>query len=392
MISKLREEFNNQFDSSKYEKFLTDVWSITDNKVDFRICETPFFIDESLKNHLEDACAQIISELQKPDFISYSKDAIPKGLEVPNESDHPVFLQIDFGLTEVDGEIIPQLIELQGFPSLYSFQVYIDQKIREHFHINETLTTFYNGFEFTEYINLFKKVLLKNSDPENVVLLEIDPHRQKTKIDFYLTEKYTGIKSVCIKDLIQNGSKLLYKNNGREIPVERIYNRVIFDELNREERQLNFDIHSDLDVDWIGHPNWFFKISKYTLPYLKNEYSPHSIFLSQYNKEEIDLNEYVLKPLYSFAGSGVIIDVKESDIEKIENPKNYILQKKVNYRPILKTPDGGAKVEVRMMYLWDEEPTLVNNLLRVSKGSMMGVDFNKNKTWIGASTAYHIKD
>ncbi len=391
MIAELREKFNRSFEEKRYNQFLKDVWQETNDEEDFRICETPIFIDRKLEGKLREACSQILYEIGKPEFKEYNSSAIPEGLHVSNEAEHPVFLQIDFGLVEMDGEIKPQLIELQGFPSLYAFQIFVDQKIRDHFAISDDLTTYYGGYDYDSYIKLFRDSVVGDSDPENVVLLEINPHQQKTKIDFYLTNKFIGVKPVCIREIFQRGSKLYYENNGTETPIDKIYNRVIFDELNREKRDLKFDFHSDLDVEWIGHPNWFFKISKHTLPYLHNEYCPHSIFLSDYRNSKIDLKDYVLKPLYSFAGSGVVIDVDESTIKPIKDRQNYILQRKVNYEPILETPDGKAKVEIRMMFLWNDEPVLVNNLLRVSKGKMMGVDFNKNKTWIGASTAYHYK-
>ena len=81
-----------------------------------------------------------------------------------------------------------------------------------------------------------------------------------------------------------------------------------------------------------------------------------------------------------------------ADVRALANPEHYILQEKVDYEPLVATPDGGAKAEVRMMFVWgegEERPQLVNNLVRMSKGAMMGVDFNKDKTWIGASHAYH---
>ncbi|MCB9209645.1 MAG: hypothetical protein H6610_05010 [Ignavibacteriales bacterium] len=385
-----REKFNNEFQQSNYDDFIKDINNSTGNRLDFKVNETPLFLDKNFTNELILAGEEILKVIQTKEFLEKSKSAIPQNLIVPNENDHPIFLQIDFGVAKDEsGKIIPQLIELQGFPSLYAYQAFLEQKIREHFNISSELTAYYNGFDFGLYQKFFKHTLLKNSDPENVILLEIEPEKQKTRIDFFLTEKYTGIKTVCLTEVIKRGNKLFYKKNGIEIPIDRIYNRVIFDEMLRKNLQFDFSFKDDLDVTWIGHPNWFYKISKFSLPLIKNKYSPPCFYLNDLEKLPEDLENYVLKPLFSFAGSGVVIDLTKDILNNIEDKSNYILQKKVNYEPIIKTPDGFAKAEIRMMYIWNDKPMLVNNLLRTSKGKMMGVDFNKNQTWIGSSTIFH---
>ncbi|MDP3831164.1 MAG: hypothetical protein Q8Q47_07825, partial [Ignavibacteriaceae bacterium] len=207
--------------------------------------------------------------------------------------------------------------------------------------------------------------------------------------DFSATQEMTNVKAVCISEIINEGRKLFYKETDKLIPIERIYNRVIYDELTRKNFSTGFNFTDELDVTWVGHPNWFFKISKYTLPFLKGKNIPNCFFLNELNEYPEDLNNYVLKPLFSFAGLGVEIDLTKERLDAIENRNNYILQQKIDYAPLIKTPDGYSKVEIRMMYLWKDEPVLVNNLIRMSKGKMMGVDFNKNKTWVGSSCAFH---
>ena len=99
----------------------------------------------------------------------------------------------------------------------------------------------------------------------------------------------------------------------------------------------------------------------------------------------------MLKPLYSFAGTGVIIHINRFDLDAIQDPENYILQRKVEYAPVVPTPDVPAKAEVRMMMLWErgaERPYLVNNLVRLSKGQMVGVRYNKDKVWVGGSVGF----
>ncbi|MBK8946298.1 MAG: hypothetical protein IPM32_13655 [Ignavibacteriae bacterium] len=390
MIKEIREKYISLFDDKTYEIFIQKINLETNNRLDFRISETPLFIDENLRDKLIFAGEDILKQIQKSEFLEKSKNAVPEKYFVPNEDDHPIFLQIDFGITKnSNGDFIPQLIELQGFPSLYAYQIFLDQKLREHFYIPKNFTTYYNSFDFNSYVDLLKKTLIGNSNPENVILLEIEPDKQKTRIDFYLTEKYADVESVCITEIIKKKRKLYYKKKGFEIPIERIYNRVIFDELEKKNLTFNFDFRDELNLNWVGHPNWFYRISKFSLPEIKSEFSPQSYYLNELETYPSDLENYVLKPLFSFAGSGVVIDLTKEILDSINDKQNYILQKKVDYFPLIKTPEGNAKAEIRMMYIWNENPILVNNLLRTSKGKMMGVDFNKNQTWIGSNTVYH---
>lgn len=390
MIEEVREKFNSEFTEDKFKIFIEDIQNSTHENLDFKICETPLFIDKNLTQILIEASHTFLDEINTKEFMEHSKNAVPHNLIVPNECEHPHFLQIDFGITkDENGELLPQVIELQGFPSLYAYQAFLDQKIKSHFNIPAFLTTYFNDLDFESYIQKLKKVIVGNSDPQNVILLEIDPWNQKTKIDFFLTEKYLGIKSVCLAEIVKEGRDLFYDLDGKRTKIERIYNRVIFDELLSKNIKFNFDFRDELNVEWITHPNWFYKISKHSLPFFKNKFSPECYFLNELNNLPSNLDEFVLKPLFSFAGSGVIVDIEKDAINKIEDPQNYILQKKVEYTPIIKTPEGYSKAEIRMMFLWDEEPVLVNNLLRTSKGKMMGVDFNKNQTWIGSSIVYH---
>ena len=392
MIPELRSKYNKEFTEHKYQEFLKDAWEITNGEKDYRVCETPLFIDDLLNAKLLQASNEILDSLKSEEFRKNAAGGLPNKYKVANETENPLFLQIDFGICKNDkGEYVPKLIELQGFASLYMYQSFLSRLLKKHFEIDDNLTSFYNGYTADTYEDYFSKTLLGNSDPENVVLLEIDPHQQKTRIDFYLTEKKSGIKILDIRDLILRNSKLFYKVDGIEIPIERIYNRVIFDELERRNINLNFDIHSDINVEWVGHPNWFFKISKHSLPMIKSSYAPNCFYLDQLDKYPDDLENYVLKPLYSFAGAGVEIDIDKAKLDRIKDRNNYILQEKVEYAPLINTPEGYSKAEIRLMYIWDKEPILVNNLLRTGRGKMMGVDYNKGFSWIGASIAFHRK-
>jgi len=392
MIPEIRKKFNADFSEKVYQEYLDDLNSVLKYPTDFRVCETPLFLTKDLTSEIIKACDEIVMQLNQQDFLNRSEEAIPAHLKVPNDFEHPPFLQIDFAITK-NGEIFwPKLIELQAFPSLYGYQVFLSDAIKKHFDIPVGFQNYFSGLNKSSYQTLLTKCIVGKHDPENVILLEIDPEKQKTRIDFAATEELTGITTVCLSKIKKFGKKLYYSKHGKDVEIKRIYNRVIFDELERKKMNFDFDFKDEIDAEWAGHPNWFFKISKYSLPMLKGNYVPECYFLNEIEKYPENLNDFVLKPLFSFAGLGVDVEVTKEKLEAIENRSNYILQQKVDYAPLIDTPDGFSKVEIRMMFLWpdkNEKPLLVNNLIRTSKGKMMGVDFNKNKTWIGSSIAYH---
>lgn len=390
MIPELRKKYNESFNQKAYDAFIKDLETFTYYPIDFRVSETPLFLNNDLSQKLVDASNDLTAQLNDETFKKKSVNAIPKNLLAPNETDHPHFLCLDFAVTrDESGNFIPKLIELQGFPSLFAYQYYLDKIVRKHFGVPCNFSSFFSELSGEEYIALLRKVILADKDPKNVILMEIDPPQQKTRVDFACTEEITGIKTVNLADVIKRGRELFYNENGKEILIERIYNRVIYDEVERKNFKFNFSFTDDLDVEWAGHPNWFFKISKYSLPSLKGKYVPRCYFLNELDKYPDDLNHFVLKPLFSFAGLGVEVDVTKEMLDKTADKSNYILQEKIEYAPLIETPDEHAKVEIRLMILWDEKPILATNLIRTSKGKMMGVDFNKNKTWVGSNIAYH---
>lgn len=390
MNSKFRKLFNDNFTQEKYKNLLDDIASDFNYEVTFRIGETPFFISNELKSQLLEGCNQVISFIKKEEFKELTNKALELNRKVPNEDNHTTFLAIDFGICEEDGAIVPKLIEVQGFPSLFNFQNHLSQKFINHYPFLSDLTPFLNGLSAESYLELLDEVICNNHPKDQVILLEIEPEKQNTKIDFYYCNRDIGIPIVCVTELFQKGRKVFYKNKeGQEIQVKRIYNRVIFDELDlRTDLNLNFDFSSELEVEWAGHPNWFFRISKFILPYLKGKYFIETTLLSDLKEIPSDLENYVLKPLFSFSGSGVIFHVKKEDIEAVTEKDLYILQKKVHYKPIIQSPDGLVKAEVRLLAVWKKEapsPTLVTNLVRLSRGEMIGVKFNKDKDWVGGT-------
>jgi hypothetical protein len=394
MIPSLRTGYNHQFTHRKYEAFLEGIAAAAGEAPVFKVAETPVFIPAQLTAQLKQACDEIVAVIMRPDFKELTRNAIPHHFKVPHENGHPHFMVIDFAVCrDEQGAFTPRLIELQGFPSLYAFQELMARQFRMHFDIPDTVDNFFNGYNADSYFQLLKEVIVGNHQPEEVVLLEVKPHEQKTRIDFYYTEQQLGIKPICITDLIQEGKKLFYAHNGRKIQIRRIYNRVIFDDLHRQHDKLgkHVNVFQDLDVEWITHPNWFYRISKYILPFIHSEFAPRSWFLHELPVIPADLENYVLKPLFSFAGQGVLIDVTQADIDKITDPENWILQHKVQYAPAVETPEGPAYCEIRMMYIWPDSstaPILVHNLARISKSKMIGVSQGKPQQWTGGSCAF----
>jgi hypothetical protein len=388
-----RARFNADFSSAKYEALLHCVQESERWPADFRIAETPLFLNHEFTDEIVSAARAIVAETRTPQFARHAAGAIPPGLEVPNETAHANFLVVDFGICEENGRLTPRLIELQAFPSLYGFQFLLLGCMRRAFPaIPREWTSAFSGLKDESYLAVLREVIVGPAAPENVILLEIEPEVQKTRIDFACTETLLGVRPVCLTKIKKRGRQLFYERDGREVRIERIYNRVIFDELlRRPDVTPGFNFQDDLDVVWAGHPNWYFRISKHSLPFLKTPHTSPAWFADEFPPNEL-LAEYVLKPLYSFAGLGVDMEPRPEKLATLDAPHSWILQKKVHYAEFLKTVDDRrSKAEVRMMFLWPDggEPILVNNLVRMSQGKMMGVDFNKDKTWVGASIALH---
>lgn len=388
----LRETFNKNFTEEKYNAYVQKVEALHPGALDFRNAETPIFIPKDFTKKMLDACEDIIDVLTAPNFKQLTQRSIPKDLIVPGEDAHPQCLVFDFGICEnTAGGLEPQLIEMQGFPTLFAFQAFHSELTGTYANVPANYSAYLNGYNKESYIQILKEIIIGNHQPENVILLEIYPHQQKTRIDFYCTEKLLGIKTVCLTELKAEGSKLYYDNNGKKTEVQRIYNRLIFDDLQQQQGLENIiDLRKKYDIEWVPHPNWFFRISKFTLPFIDNPFVPETFFLNEIT-QPVDLKKYVLKPLFSFAGMGVVIDVTQADIDNIKDPENWILQRKVNYASIIKTMDEPAKAEIRLFYFWKEEwarPIAVHNLARLSKGKMIGTRYNKDKTWVGGTVAY----
>ena len=393
MQKDIREKFNSNFTEEKYNAYMNEVEAISPGALDFRNAETPIFIGKDFTKKMLDACEDIIDVIVAPNFKELTERSIPADVRVPGNEKHAQCMVFDFGICENEkGEFEPQLIEMQGFPTLYAFQAFHSEITAKYANVPANYSSYLSGYNKEKYIQLLKEIFVGDHDVADVILLEIFPEKQKTRIDFYATKQLLGIEPVCLTKLKADGKQLHYlKENGEKQLVKRIYNRLIFDDLQQQEGLTDIiDLTKEYDVEWVPHPNWFYRISKFTLPFIDNPYVPETFFLNEIT-QPVNLDEFVLKPLFSFAGMGVVIDVVQEDIDKIKDPENWILQRKVQYASIIETPDEPAKAEIRLFYFWKDEwerPIAVHNLARLSKGKMIGTRYNKDKTWVGGTIAY----
>ncbi len=391
MVNEIREKFNAAFTQEKYQDLMADLNKESDVPIAFRIAETPVFIGQAFKQKLIAAGEDLVATITRSDFKQLTEKAIPAEWNTAHENERPHFLTFDFAVCrDEQGELVPRLIELQGFPSLYGFQSELAEQYRKHFSEISQLSPYFQSQNQQEYFDLLRRTVVGRHQPHEVILLDIKAREQKTAVDFFITARHLGIEIVALDALRQKGDEFYYVKDGVDQPIKRIYNRLIFDEIeNKEEALRNVpDLLSSNNIEWITHPNWFYRISKYTMPFLKSEFVPETRFLSDIQELPADLSDYVLKPLFSFAGQGVIIDVTEADVQAVKDPENWVLQKKVIYEPVIQAPDGLVKCEIRLMYVWpeeDEKPTLAINLSRLSRGKMIGVRYNSNFDWVGGS-------
>jgi len=369
-----RTRFNVSFTPEKYSAFLRRLEERCGTPVSFRTSETPVFLPREIAEKLAAAGGELILRLcGDPAYLAASDTAVPAAYNAPNQDAHPLFICVDFGLTR---DLEPKLVEIQGFPSLYSFQPALAETYREVY------GTRGEGLLASDYWTLLRRAIIGEREPAEVALVEIDPFEQKTLPDFLLTRERLGIRIVNIRDIERRGRKLFADDK----PIERIYNRAIVDELVRKDVKLRFDWRDDLDVEWAGHPNWYFRISKFSIPFLKHPSVPRTHFLHEVRDIPADLENWVLKPLYSFAGLGVKIGPSREDLQAVRERSQYILQERVEFAPLIETPCGPTKAEIRVMYLWlDDTPRPVTTIVRMGRGRMMGVDHNKAMEWVGAS-------
>src|SRR5215472_11436087 len=391
MIPALREEFNRNFTPEKYRGFLDTLAKACGTPIEFRVSETPCFLPKELLTRMAQSGHDLVQQLlTNPKYLQVSDKSVPLEYNVASESPRPMFVSVDFGLVRnAKGGLDPKLVELQAFPTLYGYQPLSAQHYIDQYGLSRDLGIYLGGLNHDSYRKLLRELIVGNHEPEQVILMEIDPQHQKTLPDFLVTQKELGIVIVDVLSLKKRGKKLYYAKNGGEIEVKRIYNRTIVDELERKGIKLPFDLREPLDVEWAGHPNWYFRISKFSIPYLSHPCVPDTWFLDENPSIPEDNENYILKPLYSFAGAGIKFAPTEADIDAIPASvrHNYILQERMRFEAVIDTPRGKTQMEVRIMYVWPDEGQLtpVLPLIRMGRGMMMGVDHNRNLEWVGGS-------
>jgi len=399
MLQPYRDQFNANFTPAKYNDLLARLNELTRTTIEFRVAETPCFFSRAFMSELAETGAELTRQLlDNPAYMQASSRTIPEPYRVPNEDHHPQFMTVDFGLARnPDGSLTPKLVELQAFPSIFGYQDILSHQYMETFNLDPNLNCYLGDKDEQTYWQLLGDVIVGDHDPENVVLLEIDPDHQKTLPDFHVYEDKLHISTVDIAKLRKQGNRLFYQRAGRDIPIHRIYNRAIVDELQRKNIKLPFDYRDPLDVEWAGHPNWYFRISKFSLPFLNHPSVPKAVFLDDWfdhrNTENLppQREKLLLKPLYSFAGKGIQFAPTDEDLYAvpIADRHLYLLQERVTFEPVIETPHGPTQAEIRIMYLWPDGGTLqpAVALVRLGRGLMMGVDHNRDKQWVGSSAA-----
>jgi hypothetical protein len=419
LIFELRRRFNEAFTAAGYSSLRGLVDERCGRQVEFRIAETPVFLHLALLEEMASEGVKLTeSLLGNATYLSAARKAIPAGYNVAGETAHPNFLTADFALVrDSSGELVPRLVEIQAFPSVYGYQQVLSEAYRDAFALPGTLGSFLGGLDEASYWALLGKTVLGGHDPQNVVLTELDPRNQKTLPDFEVTARRLGIAVVDIRSLEPVGEKLHYRDsNGRLAPIHRIYNRAIADELMARQVRLPFDLTHGWDVEWAGHPNWYFLISKFSIPFLSRPPGTHpvvppAVFLDEFLEgcgrrelaeagvalpdeagPETVYGELLLKPLFSFAGKGIQFDPTRAQLEGIPaaRRREFLLQRRMRFEHTIETPAGPTQAEIRILYLWPDGDNLTPalSLVRLGRGKMMGVDHNKNQEWVGASAAF----
>lgn len=390
----LRNRFNRAYGAPLFQR-VVDTLESQVGAFKFRLAETPLIMTPALRDELAQSAKEIVAQLSEPSLLKTLTRAIPEALDVPGMDPLPNCVQVDFALTKTpDGRVTGRVVELQAFPSLYALMTLMSDAWAGAMNDVPELRSDWScfiGMERDEAIDLMRRTIVAGEDPREVVLVDLEPPQQKTSADFYATQLLLGVDPVCITDLKVDGNRLYREVDGQRVPVKRIYNRLVWDELQLRGVKPAFDWRQPLEVSWCSHPNWYWVWSKYSLPFLDHPAVPRTHFLSELKELPEDLSRWVLKPLFSFAGSGVVVDVTAEDVARVphEQRDGWVLQEKIDYAPVIEAPDGaGVRAEVRVMLLrppGESTLTPLLNLVRLSQGSMMGVNQNTTQTWVGGS-------
>lgn len=395
----LRDAFNAAYTDALYARLRARLEGDL-GPIPFPLAETPLFVDRPLRELLVTSAREITAQLSAPALIATMKRSVPPHYDVPHMTAQPDCVQVDFALVDVGGTLVPRLIELQAFPSLYAFETLLTDAWNEVLDgvpgLRGTFTCMFDEDRAASVARV-GRAILGGEDPREVVLVDFAPVDQKTAPDFAATKKLFGVDAVCVTDLVKDGRTLYRDVDGKRVRVKRIYNRMVFDELEVKRVRVPFAWTDDLDVTWCSHPNWYWTWSKFSLPFLDHPSVPRARLVSALDAIPDDLSGYVLKPLFSFAGAGVVVDVTRANLDAIPEREraSWMLQEKVVYAPAVRAPDGAdVKAEVRMMMVLDPATAkldVVLPLVRMSRGKLLGVDHNKGLKWVGGSVGLWLK-
>lgn len=402
MLEPYRSDFNARFTEAKYGELIARLCAETRTQIEFRIAETPCFFAPELMDRMVRAGQELTAQLLgNQAYLQAASTAIPAAFRIPHQNAHPHFMTVDFGLVRnAAGELEPKLVEMQAFPSIFGYQPALAKAYLEVFDLDPSLQYLFGGLDEAAYWAILREVIVGRHDPKHVVLMEVEPEEQKTLPDFVLHARHLGIAIVDVAKVVKQDRRLFYREAATDqlVPIQRIYNRVIVDELERKGIDLPFDYRDDLDVEWAGHPNWYFQISKFSIPHLRHPTVPAAVFLDEWFAGEgrdrlpEDRSQWVFKPLYSFAGKGIQFGPSDADLAAVPVAErhNYLLQERVHFEPVIRTPEGPTQAEIRILYAWPDGKSMIpmTNLVRMGRGLMMGVDYNRDRSWVGGSTGF----
>jgi len=275
--------------------------------------------------------------LADPAYRRAAADVVPERFRVAGGETLPTFVAVDFGLVRLGDRLEARLVELQAFPSLYGYQMMLGETSRDLWGL-EHVSPFPADVDRADYLKTVGAAITGGHDPAEVVLMEIDPA----------------------------------------------------DDLEHQAIDLPFDYRDDLDVEWTGGPDWFYRVSKFSIPFLRHPWVPRTYFLHEIAQLPDDREHWLLKPLFSYAGGGILFAPTDADIAKIPADRRhlYVLQERVAFTPVIETPFGATQAEIRLMLVREGDGhRLMMPLVRLGRGKMMGVDHNKGLTWVGASAA-----
>jgi len=429
VIPALRRDFNARFRPETFRTMLHSLDAVARTHIAFPVAETPCFFPSSMLDEMARIGIDLTLQLvNNPAYLARSLAAIPEPWRAADQNSHPHFLTADFGLVREDsGRLAPRLVEMQAFPSVFAFQWAASEAYRSAFSLDPSLRYLLGGLDQAQFWKLLARTIVAGHDPQTVVLIDVDPAHQKTLPDFHITADHLGIRIVDIAaletldpapDSPSQLPRLGYRAKGRLIPIRRIYNRAIVDELVRRQIPLQFGYRQPFDVEWAGHPNWYFHVSKFSIPFLDHPAVPPAVFLDDWFRSSAggsksacgpkesargpkndardrlpsSRDRLILKPLYSFAGQGILFAPTDDQLAAIPPAQrhHYLLQERVTFEPVIDTPFGPTQAEIRILYVWPDQGNLTPliSLVRLGRGQMMGVDHNRGQSWVGASAAF----